>query len=416
MKNQLKLTFIYLFICLCHSAANGQSQLKHWYISPYEINVTSSSPAVIPMLGTPPPARQISNGIYDLNGDLLFYTTVDASQNYLEVYDRNNNLMGSVGLFYQGVTSEISIVPAYGNDGCSNNKYYIFTAGTSPVGSVGCTGSEGILNESIIDMNLNSGMGGIASNFVQVDAICGYENSGIAVGKLHGDQRYIYFSGTNSNIHGQIDKLILDASGNVSLSSSFATPTFANFQTQEMDLSPNGDYLAFANIHSSTLGAGYRYYIIGLDGNGNFINNSYQQFNLNDDPLNQQEEGGRGVEFYQSGSITKLFIGGGGLGIYSVDIPNVAIQVAVSGSANYGFSQLEMANNNYIYAGSSDDIGAIDPAPSFPVMVPGSNINTVATIIPGSLYPFYCLPDQIDGENYDNIIPAQVTFDVTSVG
>jgi hypothetical protein len=113
-------------------------------------------------------------------------------------------------------------------------------------------------------------------------------------------------------------------------------------------------------------------------------------------------------------------VGAGSNGIYSVDIPGLS-NTSVTGSASgqYGYSQLEMAYNGKIYAGSSTDIRAIDLSFTPLTISPFSSPNNLTIVAPNSNYPgtsppFYTLPDQIDGQNYDGITVGATYASVSS--
>ncbi|HLG34563.1 MAG TPA: hypothetical protein VI757_06740, partial [Bacteroidia bacterium] len=125
-----------------------------------------------------------------------------------------------------------------------------------------------------------------------------------------------------------------------------------------------------------------------------------------------------GIEF--SPDNLKLFVGAKNVGIHWIDIPNNFTPMGIISSltAPYGNSQLETAfdvNGNYlIYAASSStDLSAIDPFPAIPTFTSNAitSINpfvvdpAASPYVQQQLQNFLLLPDQIDGEVYQDFAP-----------
>lgn len=119
----------------------------------------------------------------------------------------------------------------------------------------------------------------------------------------------------------------------------------------------------------------------------------------------------RGVEFYKKNSQEMLMVGAGTDGLFKINPLNPSSgQNPILSSGNYGRSQIEMGYNGMLYAGSTLNIGAIDPLAVTTAMSPANNIVTVSPSTTFPLVgttPFYTLPDQIDFENYDNVFSRE---------
>ena len=393
MKN-FKILFVFslmLFAFNCFS----QHHLKKWYISPNQIDVTQI-PGVTGISGATVGTDELCNGMYDpynLNGPPMFYIAHDplvASPFFgLNVYDATNTSMGQLQGYISGRSPEIAIVPFPDNNGCANNRYYIFISSPGP--------STNELEFQVVDMNGNGGLGTL-SGPTTVISIPGSEWGGIAVGPQQGGTRYLYFCGGSTFVSTgrQIDKITINSSGVTAQNILTDFNNFFDFETSEMDINPKSTMLAFASNYAQ-LQSPPRYYVVGLNANGNW-NGVITTFNVGTD----NNPGGRGVEFYEetNGNV-RLLVGAGNNGIYSVNPSNPTVgQMQIVGSANYGHSQLEAGYNNSIYASSSNDMAAIDITGTAPVIDPAYNISIPApsTNLPGL---FYNLLDQIDVENYD---------------
>ena len=438
MIKSIKLTLL-LFIC---TGSLAQEQMNNWYMAPHKINMTTPDPnlpannsAITAVIGTATTATafQSANGFYDNNGtgELIFYVADDG------VYDYNNTLLGTIP---QGGT-EIAIVP-FGTNSIPNTppcqrKFNIFTT-KGGIGSV-----QGVsLYQSILDM------GSLSVTTTQIDFMpFDSEFGAIAVGKSSANgSRFLYFlvgSGEGSAT-GQINKLVINNDGTVGASTPiYPTASLPNDYpgievfARELDLSRDGKWLAWASYLTSSLSPTLaKYHLLALDnitGDADFATYNiaaYQQFNIAAATDNYFSPGFRGVEFYQSGSTTRLFMGAGLNGIYynNVSIPFTNSPVFVNNSngastptTTYGLSQIELAHslNGYMYASSGNsliNIGAFNPADPSPTIlasphsffIPNPPIANYAVQVLGNTVTskLYTLPDQIDGQNYGLITPS----------
>jgi hypothetical protein len=421
MKNRILL----LVVCTLStgSALMAQTnQLKKWFIAPKAVDMPfGSPPSVASMLSVngiaPAQTTKVANGLYDDSGDLLFYVSDNG------VYDYNNSLIGNIEPPNSG--AEIVIVP-FGNNNSCQSKFNIFTT------SGGLTG-EVSLTQTIVDMKSFS-----LSNTIAFAIPIIREFGAMALSKtVSGGSRYLYFMGATGTIGsqggGMIYKLIVNNNGSVTAPTLvYPTTPYVNdgaeVFSRELDLSPDGKYLAWASLAPANLvPTQYRYHFLQLDLSGNYVNSSYQQFNI-PGIIGNNISGFRGVEFYQSGSSTKLFLGAGTDGIYYTDIPNVSAFTFVFGSngsgtnsTTFGLSQIEHSFNGYMYAvsgnSSTGNVGAFDPATLNPSIINFQSFTLTNPLPPNSGWtgvPFYSLPDQIDGQNYDVIVPVAVPSVVTA--
>lgn len=435
MKKRLNLLAVLLFSIY----SNSQAQMDYWFIAPKKVEVKTTTVLVNPIVGTPDTASQVANGVYDNANNLLFYVADT------KVYDYNNSVLGSIN----NGSSEVIIVPFGDNDNPSsptycNRKFNIFSVlggGNSPTN----------LYQSVLDMNSFSLAPPIQIASVLLGA-SGSEYGAIAVGTSNATtlDRYMYFlAGSGSSIGaGMIFKLILHNDGTVS-SPTIIFPTLnvpclysgANVFARELDLSPDGHWLAWASYINGNSNNGNptwnKYHYLALDNNGDVDFTQYpyaaplgpyQEFNIPGAQYNANVSGFRGLEFYQKNNTTKLFVGAGDDGIYPFDITipfNTGQNpTKVIGSNNdFGFSQIELAKNGLMYASSgvNNMVGALDPLDPFPLMLPlnysflfTSPPKVDYTMAPNLLSTLYTLPDQIDGQTYAAITPPAAPLVVTT--
>ncbi|MFM7177113.1 MAG: hypothetical protein ACKO0X_06805 [Bacteroidota bacterium] len=418
MKNQIYLITACILAAPTHLVAQT-NQLKKWFIAPKAVEMPfGTSPSVIPMPTVngvaPAQTTEVANGIYDENDNLLFYVSDNS------VYDYNNSLIGDIDLPNGG--SEIVIVP-FGNNNSCRSKFNIFTTTSNQIGLVSLT-------QTIVDMKSLS----LTSSIVFSMPIQ-REFGALALGKLTGGVRYLYFLAGSGTIgtqgSGMIYKLTLNNNGSVtSPTLIFPTTPYINdgaeVFSRELDLSHDGKYLAWSSLApANSFPTQYRHHFIALDLSGNYDPGTYQQFNIpgiNDNNVS----GFRGVEFYQSGSTTKLFMGAGTDGVYYTDIPNISGFTHVQNSngsttSTFGLSQIEHSFNGYMYAASGNsstgNVGAFDPTDPVPMIIPSQSFTLTNPLPPNSGFggaALYTLPDQIDGQNYDLIVPVSVPPIVTA--
>lgn len=435
------LTQIAIFMfAVCTTGLSQTTQMNNWYIAPNRINMTVPNPfpaAISPAIGstTAATALHVANGFYDntSTGDLLFYIA-DGT-----VYDYNNTKIGAI----PNGGAEIAVVPFGNNDYC-HKKFNIFTTAGGLIYPVA-------LWKTVLDMNSYS------LSSLPIDSVpFGSEFGAIAVGKVidTANNRYLYFLGGSGFINttgGLIKKLIIHNDGSVS-SSVPVYPTSANPNynaggevfSKELELSPDGKWLAWASYALVTHQSGpqYRYHLIELDGSGDYINNSYKKFNIPNYSGNNIS-GFRGVEFFQPANATKLFMGAGTDGVFYINLPwsnwsnyptpppstDFTRVVNSNTPNNFGFSQIELAhsNNGFMYAvadpGSiTNNVGAFNPYANTPQILPSPNsfplsnppydLYNLGGVNPNST--MYTLPDQIDGQDYSLITSSPIPHVITT--
>ncbi|MBK7964984.1 MAG: hypothetical protein IPK10_06660 [Bacteroidetes bacterium] len=419
-----KYTLIFVTIMTISSSTLYSQQLKNWYIGPngIDMSIATGSPvpvALAPAFGTAlgKVSTNVANGYYDDMGNLLFYI---ADQ---KIYDFNNEELG----FINNNGAEISIVPFDNNDQCNRKFNVFYTNG-------GFTDASSLWR-AVVDMNSFS----VTTHLVDTISFRGLpttEFAAIAVGKVISNVRYLYFlagPGTLNSKEGAIKKVIINNDGSVVPTGRiYPTLTEQNQNaggelfTRELEISPDGRWLGWASfeqVNPPGFGTQYRYHFLELNSIGNYISSSYGQFN-HPSILGNNVKGFRGVEFYLGSNGLDFFIGAGSSGIYSikfpVNIPPTSLNFNhVLGSApDFGYSQIELANNSYMYVSSglsTFNIAAFNTIS--PLSIQPSNSFSLTSPAPPSTswgaVGLYTLPDQIDGQDYSLITPAAVAPVVT---
>jgi uncharacterized protein (TIGR02145 family) len=143
---------LYLFGLLLFLPFLGfsQGEWNNWYFG-WFAGITFNSGSPVAFQGNPmPESAMVGASVSDSLGNILFYS------NGMDIYNRNKGIMpngsgllGGYGFFTQSVVA----VPNLTNQ----NQYFIFTVGVRP----SVTGSIVGLNYSVLDMQLDGGLGDI---------------------------------------------------------------------------------------------------------------------------------------------------------------------------------------------------------------------------------------------------------------
>ena len=174
-------------------------------------------------------------------------------------------------------------------------------------------------------------------------------------------------------------------------------------ETCELEVSPNGQRLAFANLKPFTgrFTSQSDLVILNLSNSGNVT--SHQIYDL----PGVDEQRFTGVEFHPNGN--NIYVGATNVGIYNVLLSNGSSTI-VSNSETYGNSHLELAyhpvNQNAIYVlNNNGNLGVLNTDNSTLTASSLSGVNAVNSGTPfNANRPFvYVLPDQIDGFDYDQL-------------
>lgn len=357
-------------VCICiYSTLFVHAQQNYWTMPPYKIDLTGATPSITNLTGFTTTPHKASNGAYDENGNLLF--TIDDGN----IYYPNGTLFNSA-VGYTNVGHEIAIVPVPG----SCKSFYIisnvldFSTAKLHYSILNCTNSTYTITYPTYTTPLSSD---------------GY-SAGIAVSKIIGttNTRYLYCVSYSS-----IKKFTISSTGIV-LSSSFPSYSY-NYRPSEVELSNDGTRLVFGSANN-TFGDGNKLYEFPLNPNGD--NNVPPFVTTLPSPITAVY----GIEIHPT--IGKAFICTNN-GLYWKTLGNTSAPTAITSSAIYNYSFIEMAKNGKMYVVSNTGkLGEINITAN----TVAASANTTTMYCNAALSPSsplggnpYLLPDQIDGENYN---------------
>lgn len=388
------------------------AQMNYWATPPVTMDMRNINITTSALYNNAPnfDTYDVSNGIYSGCGNLLFFIK------NTNVYDASGNIVGYLGgqftnpgncaENYFQIKGEIAIVPQPGND-TTFYAIYIMTNGQG-VGKLFYTKIYATTNHiNVINLNFagiypcgNGGSNILAYNAFPLDGL-GENPGGIAVSTLQSNNvRYLFACG-NYGIY----RYIISNTG-ISTGQIIATPNNLNLSanelgTMELELSPDGKYLAFSNYNPVVPGITYKVFYVKLF-NFNWAMLPAQPFTLN---------AIKGIEFDNTSSY--LYVSGGtssSVILAKINISTNTITYLSTGGYDWSNTFLEFAKNNRI-------IGIVPQSSSSRII----QINPLNGSISASIYTsfdsrhtspmmgnVYTLPDQIDGENYDNIFPPKV--------
>jgi hypothetical protein len=393
------------------------SQMNYMATPPLKLNLQNTPVAITPLYTGAPTtdAYSVSNGAFDVNGNLLFYIKDE------NVFNASGVIVGQLGGGYIGgscmggyllqTLREIAIVPVPG----SCNDYYAIFIKTS-VGSgsyafytkINCT--SGVVTVTNASGPYSNTCNSVFFSGYQAFGIgaCGDIPGGIAVSKIVSGsgstaKRYLYVAGGTSYVStSSITKYDITSTGiaNPTSFGSIGTLVGSDYGTMELELSPDGQYLAWSNYGFSNQ-TGNKVFVQKLNSLG--LNTLAPQiYTLN---------AIKGLEFDKTPSYPNLYVAGGILGSSTLAKINTATQVVTNITPLLDVSNtfLELAKNGNILALSSWKSSSL----RLMELNTTTNAMTYQTEWANSRSTIYgfggvaTLPDQIDGEDYTSFTGNQ---------
>lgn len=378
------LFLLVLFVCLF--TGNVQAQNPYWAIPPYVVNFNTGTVSTLPVTTyTKTATEEATNGIFDNQGILRFYTVKDY------IVDKYNHTLSS-----QSLVNESPILPI---PGLCNNYYAISKSGFFPN-----TGSFYRLRFDKIEYNPTTGSIQTASNTEFGDGSFSSTNFGIAVSPIRivndlpgseGQEiqaSFVYavgdFDYQNLNYQvGQILRYPITSSGIGDYQQlyiadiSFSNPN-KSYANTELELSPNGNLLAWGQYNAGKV------FVYDLNSTNPPVVVSIPNCT-----------GITGVEF--SPDNQSLFFTKKGMdnGVGILNLSTWVVSPTITGTQGYGLSQLELAIDNNIYASNGTLLRG------FPSLNPTGTAQTFNLTNPLS-NGIYTLVDQIDYTDYNKLFKA----------
>jgi hypothetical protein len=407
----MRTIWIALFALLL-APAQAQIQMKYWYFNGEGVDFTGTSPVVFSTQASVSGAEGAANG-FSVNSQTPYFHIIDET-----LYDRNGNSIGNIQSL-SGLGPEILVLPVPGS--CTRFYLVYLAYGSLPLSY------DGVLHYSELDITLNNGLGDFVTGKRDIQvATVGLDGLGsFVVGKeTAGGERNLYFA-ANYAYGGKVLKCVMDANGisyHSTLYSVNYPGTSGRMATAEVELSHDGTMLAFALLAGPS---GEDVILLHLDANGDLNTNLGSNGVTIYDMPGSSSQSFTGVEF--SPNNDRLFVGASGVGIYWIDLSSSAVTF-ISNSVDLGDSQIELARHGYMYAAeSASKLVAIDWNQSPPVLIPNWNITFSGSPVIANTFTawfnnnpsIYTLPEQIDGQNYDDfsITPYdKLAYTATSSG
>lgn len=402
------------------------AQMNTWDTPPVQYNMTSLTTPTVPLYSGAPSSGsyEVANGAHDIDGTLLFYVQGT------NVMNPNGTVAGELGGHFTAVypytqnsawiQGEVAIVPIPG--ACKqfyviyirNNGLYI---GEAFYTKVNCSSGSVVVtnNGSIVTWT------GPAPLYISYHGYPGFSiggtgssTSGIAVSKIMSGSdgtavRYLYTCGSNGIVKYDITASGISAGTSFpTLSSSLGTLTGNDYGTMELELSPNGDYLAWSSAGGASPTNNVYYCPLNIS---NGMPSRASAPHVDYVALNSI----KGLEFDKSTTPVLYVIGGTTVtnvyGKFTVSpTASTPVFTTISGTG-YDLSQsfLEYAKNGRMYAISAGTTpklvsiglpsGAISGALSKQVYFDSRHDYSPWCT---GFSTVYTLPDQVDGQNYSD--------------
>lgn len=381
---------------------NVMGQMTYWTTPPYKLDMNTATPNASSLPGTPG-AYAVANGAYDQNGNLLFYV-----KDY-GIYGSTGNPVGVLAPYnsqvcaeeYYILNSEVAIVPIPGT--CK--QFYVIYSMDNPVGNspilyvkVNCSGSTPVV---IYGSNV----------FVSCTNFTGYKNQGffvsghggadhtsLAVSKVYtgsgtSAKRFLFSVSFNSIVKSEITSTGISAGTTVVTDATLGL-SYTDFVSYEAELSWGSNYFAWSSMNGKV-------HVIGLySTNGGYIG-TLQNYN--------GLTGAKGIEFNNALTNPKLYVSCTA-GIKEIITTTQVVNNVTTTGFNLSNTYLEYGNNNKIYGISPTYTNGTLTGTTLVGINPFNN--TISSFNPGLIdsrfsfgflgqNPFFTLPDQIDGEDYN---------------
>ena len=262
-----------------------------------------------------------SASISDAAGNLLFYTYGDT------VWNKNHQILANgTGLLGNISTTQSAIIIQKPS---SNNIYFLFTL--MPIG--------GPLGYSIIDMNLNGGLGEVTSKNIMLDASATEKMTAVK----HCNNKDIWLItaevlNPDSTIQGNINARLITSAG---ISAPIITPVPIISIIGQMKSSPNGQYLAWDGVNYGT-----------FDNSTGMISN-IANFSYLYSPPKYIGDASYGLEFSPN---SKIIYNDG----YQFEIATNKSYLIDTNTNNNFAAQLQMASNGKLYGAHGNYLSVIN--------------------------------------------------------
>jgi hypothetical protein len=234
MKIFTKITFVLLCL-LAYQAAHSQN--AHWALFPLQkynpvANTRSTLPGLFPTQCTNSNNPAATNGVFDANGNPLFYVAGK------DIYNRAGQIVHTIDA--PTCPAEINICPVPGGL-CGD--YYIIYATIGKASDPAYNGYEIVAQKISTDVIQNITVGNASRIAIGTNAGI-YPSRGIAtaLSKENNGQRKYYLT-LRAATH-QITRVKLDANG-LSLDGGFASLSNGYIESHSMEISPDQRYLAW---------------------------------------------------------------------------------------------------------------------------------------------------------------------------
>lgn len=360
------------------------AQQIYWTLPSKKLKVDITTPTNTIIAGANSLQHRNANGAYDVAGNMLFYVKDNSIMNpsSLEVGSLLPYFGGPFPQSFTEVGPEIAIVPVPG--GCKS-YYVIYTMSNDQhiykflmYMKVDCSsGNPVVTSPTAVTSPISYAAVPINTN--HTDA-----GRGIAVSKLSGSVRYLFFGGENKILRYTISETGIDSE--IIISSSMDEPTLfsqAVNESHELELSPNQEWLAWGNSGLSKL------CVLKLNSSYTKIPSASKTYTIS---------GIRGIEFNNDAS--KIYMSNASNGIsFAILSGNNIPSNFPSSSLALNNTFLELAKNGKIYGvNNSGQLIPLIESPAgignpVPNIVLTSNKNVHITSV-------YRLNDQIDGDDY----------------
>ena len=233
---------------------------------------------------------------------------------------------------------------------------------------------------------------------------------GLAVSKEKADgSRDLYYAFMKDGNSGSIQKYTINANGTVSSATEVFSGFYTgsgindNFHIAELEISPNGEKLAFSRLNRNSYG---NQDVVVFDRNqstGNLSNATVIELKTNDQLYNYP-----GIEFDQNSEYLYVIGDGNDGRLYIINTANNNVEDEINILPENSHSMLELGRDGKFYVASANKLMKMDVYGNFTDFITNAPMAKNEHLFGATLY---LLPDQIDGRDYiDYIAPTECCY------
>ncbi len=389
--------------------SSAHAQMNYWTTPPFKFNMNPATPTATAIPGYANSPYKVANGAYDQNGNLLF-TVQDGY-----IYGPTGTYAGKLGGYNMSVCgdqfditrSEVSIVPIPG----SCNQFYVIYVKECPIAQsvllyvkVDCSGTNPVVinSQNVSVMCPPEQIAHMEPEGFIINLDGSYDMTAFAVSKVYigsgsTAKRFIFSTSASGIYRSLISSTGITGPTLIATYSALGL-TSGSFESYEAELSRGSNMFAWVDAAGGSKALA-KVHVIGINPSTGLWDYTVQHYSI---------AGATGIEFNSEALYPKLYVSRTG-GVSKINTQTrVVTSVTLPSGVDLSNTFLEYAKNNKIYGISP----TFDPENNLisTTLVGISSTDVISQLNAGfdsrnrALNNIFTLPDQVDGDNYNQFI------------